>query len=309
MKSLQLTVNRTRFLPEFALPPLRPIVIWTIVGATAIPLWATWPLLAAMTATTIPLFQYLAVIFTVGAMSLWLIQRGLGKTVWGQRSEEDGLKGSVWLAAAMVCIGLLVSDVLFILSLRYIPAAQANLLLYLWPVMVVWLACAIGLAKLKAQHLVGIVLGLVGAITIFGGEGAGLSWTGALLALGGGAVWAAFVVFRMWQGTNAPDALARGLALSAVVSLLLHVTLETWVWPTLGAFAAITLVGIVPLALGNLAWDHGIRKGDKLLLTTMAYATPFVSAFFLVIAGFATLTSSLIISSILIVAAGFVASR
>lgn len=309
MSTLGHVLERRRFVSESALRLPPPTILWTIVGATAIPLWATWPLLAAVTATSVPLFQYLSLIFAAGAGSLWLLRTGSGGSVWGHRSGERGAKGSVWLAAIMVCVGLLFSDVLFLLALRHIPAAQANLLLYLWPVMVVLLGKALGLAKLTVWGLVGIMLGLFGAIAIFEAGGTGLSPIGALLALGGGFVWALFVVFRMWQGPNAPDALARGLALSAAVAFLLHVIFESWTWPSLGAFALIMAVGVVPLALGNLAWDHGIRKGDKMMLATMAYATPLVSATFLIIAGFAIPTVSLAVGAVLIVAAGLVASR
>ena len=35
------------------------------------------------------------------------------------------------------------------------------------------------------------------------------------------------------------------------------------VWTCVGALAAAAAVGILPLALGNLVWDEGFRRGDS----------------------------------------------
>jgi drug/metabolite transporter (DMT)-like permease len=281
-----------------------------LVGAAAVPLWATWPLLAALTATSMPLFQYLAIIFAAGAGLLLVLPRPKADAGTAPRGGSlSSRRPSPWPAAAMVAVGLLVSDVLFVLALRHIPAAEANLILYLWPVMVVLLAAALGPAALRRHHVAALTLGLVGAAFVIGGGVVDLSWTGACLAAGGGLAWAIFVVFRLWQGEDAPDALGLGFAVSAALALALHLILEDWTTPSLGALGGTLLVGAVPLALGNLAWDHGVRKGDKVLLATLAYATPLVSALLLITAGLAAPTLGLLAGAALIVAAGIVASQ
>jgi carbon starvation protein CstA len=52
-----------------------------------------------------------------------------------------------------------------------------------------------------------------------------------------------------------------------------------------------------------------VRKGDKVQLATIAYATPLVGALLLIASGFATATAGLLVGAVLIVAAGIVASR
>jgi len=75
--------------------------------------------------------------------------------------------------------------------------------------------------------------------------------------------------------------------------------------PDVGALAASAAVGIVPLALGNLVWDEGFRRGDSQLLAVMAYATPLCSALLLVALGLESLGQGLFVGAVLIVAAGF----
>lgn len=290
-------------------PPSGSKLLWTLVGASAVPLWATWPLLAALTTTSMPLFQYLAIIFVTGAVVLFALPGSSAIAVATGGKGATSPRTSTWLAAAMVAVGLLLSDVLFIMALRHIPAAEANLILYLWPVIVVLLAAAMGLATLRAHHVTGVAVGLAGAVLVIGGGVGGLSWIGAGLAVGGGLAWAFFVVFRLWQGEGAPDALPRGLALSAAIAFAIHLLLEDWVAPTAQVLAGTILVGIVPLGLGNLAWDHGVRKGNRLLLATLAYATPLVSALLLIAAGLAAPTLGLLIGAVLIVAAGVIAAK
>ena len=123
---------------SMSLPPERvrrfspgPKVIWTLVGAAAIPLWATWPLLAVLSTGTMPLFQFLTIIFAVGAVALFVLRRS-GSAVQPE-PERRGTWLTKWFQAGMVAVGLLVSDIFFVEALHYIPAAQANLILYLWP--------------------------------------------------------------------------------------------------------------------------------------------------------------------------------
>lgn len=172
--------------------------------------------------------------------------------------------------------------------------------------MVVLLGAAFGLLALRQRYLVSVALGLCGAALVIGAEVSATSWQGVAWAAAGGLAWAAFVLFRMWQGQNAPDALVGRFAVSAVAALVLHLTTETTVAPSAGSLVSTLLVGVFPLALGNLAWDYGIRRGDKVLLSVLAYATPLVSALILIAAGFASLTLTLVLGGIMIVGAGII---
>src|SRR5262249_58453726 len=105
------------------------------------------------------------------------------------------------------------------------------------------------------------------------------------LALLSGASWAAYCRFRLWQGSAATAVLGRGCGISAILCGALHLLLERTVQPSWGALAAAIVVGIAPLALANLAWDRGLRRGDSRLLAVMAYATPLAGALILIAAG------------------------
>lgn len=306
---MALTVSMSRF-PEttWRFSP-GPKAVWTLVGAAAIPLWATWPLLAVVSTESIPLFQFLAIIFAVGAAILFLFRRPAPAQSEKLVTPGFDFKASKWTAAFMISIGLFVADIFFIRAIQIIPAAQANLLNYLWPLMVVVIGVPLGLVQASKKHAFSMLLGLAGAMLVIGPDITAGAWAGVVLALATGLSWTAYCLFRLWQGPDAPDALAHGFALSAGFAAVFHLATETTIIPPMGALISAVLVGIIPLALGNLTWDYGVRRGDRVLLATLAYATPLVSAIFLVAFGFSQATLELLAGGLLIVAAGIISAR
>ena len=75
--------------------------------------------------------------------------------------ERRGTWLTNWFQAGMVAVGLLVSDIFFVEALYYIPAAQANLILYLWPLMVVLLGALLGLLALRGRDLVSVAIAMM----------------------------------------------------------------------------------------------------------------------------------------------------
>ena len=279
--------------------PLSPKA-WTCVGALAIPLWATWPTLA-LRALEIPAFECLTIAFGFG----WLVLQRVQRPIAGD--DKRAATAWSWLPALACALGLTGSNAFHIFATHHIAAAEANLISYLWPVMIVGLGAVLGLFRLRPRHVLGLALGFAGAvILISGGTGRALSLslTGIGLALLSGISWALYCLFRLrWKNVHA-TVLVRGCAISALLCALLHLWLEPTVVPNLGAFAASAAVGIVPLAFGNLVWDEGFRRGDSQLLAVMAYATPLCSALLLSFLGMESLTWNLLIGAVVIAVAG-----
>jgi drug/metabolite transporter (DMT)-like permease len=272
---------------------------WTCVGLIAIPLWATWPALA-LRALAIPAFECLTIAFLFGWLVLVRLERAPPST--GGSASHSVLS---WVPAIACALGLTGSNAFHILATHYIPAAEANLISYLWPVEIIGIGAALRLFKLRPRHLVGLALGLAGAIILMGGGGLSLSFAGMSLAFVSGISWALYCVFRLLWKEEPVRVLQRGCAISTVLCAAMHLVLEPTIMPDLGALAASAAVGIVPLASGNLVWDEGFRRGDSQLLAVMAYATPLCSALLLIALGLESLTPGLLLGAVLIVIAGF----
>jgi len=69
-----------------------------------------------------------------------------------------------WLPAVVFGFALAGGDASFIFATHRIPAAQANLISYLWPVMIVLFGTIVGLFRLRLRQILGLVLGFSGAV-------------------------------------------------------------------------------------------------------------------------------------------------
>jgi drug/metabolite transporter (DMT)-like permease len=201
-------------------------------------------------------------------------------------------------------LSLCASDIRFMLATHRIPAAQANLIAYLWPVMIVVFGASMGFFRLRLPQFLGVALGFLGAFILIWDGRLSMSLMGIGLALLGGAAWAAYCLFRLVWKEPARNVVGRGCGIAAVISGVLHAVFEPMVIPNASVLASAAMIGIVPLALGNLVWDEGFRRGDSQLLAVMAYATPLCSALLLAALGVSNLTWNLLIGAVVIVIAG-----
>jgi drug/metabolite transporter (DMT)-like permease len=302
---LQTIVYMDKFWAKAAQHKPDPKTVGTLIGISAIPLWATWPLFAVISAESIPPLQFTALIFGIASVTLF----GLRAPTQRQPTANVRDFRNFWLPISMVSFGIFVSNFLFLLAARYMPPAEANLIGYTWPLMVVLLAAPFGLIALRRHHFVSIALGLIGAGLVIGPSMSVGSLTGIVLAAVSGLSWAIYCVYRLHQEAEAPNALAGGLALSAVISGLLHFCFEPTVMPVPSALLSAVLTGIIPLALGNLIWDRGMREGNRVLLAVSAYATPLVSALILIAFGFTEATLGLLLGGTAIVLGGIISAR
>src|SRR5215831_13050065 len=121
----------------------------TLIGLTAILMWS---LLAVMTVATgtIPAFQLAAMTFAIGAL--------VGSLTWIGRSEAVGALRQPALAWAVGVGGLFGYHALYFLALRFAPPAEAGLLNYLWPLLIVLFSSLLPGERLAPHHIIGVLL-------------------------------------------------------------------------------------------------------------------------------------------------------
>jgi drug/metabolite transporter (DMT)-like permease len=156
-----------------------------------------------------PAFECLTIAFLFG----WIVLRRAERSETAATTEASWRS---WVPAAACALGLSGSNAFHILATHYIPAAEANLISYLWPVMIVGLGAVLGLFRLRSRQLAGLVLGFAGAVILMGGGALSLSFVGIGLAFLSGLSWALYCVFRL-KWTAAPaSVLTHGCAISTI---------------------------------------------------------------------------------------------
>ena len=275
----------------------------TLIGFTAILLWSCLAVLTAAS-RTVPPFELAAFTFSIGG--------ALGLAVTLARRRLGALKQPplVW---AVGVSGLFGYHALYFAALRQAPPAQAGLIAYLWPLLIVLLSATLPGERLAARHLCGACLGLAGvAVLILGRSGDGFEAryaAGYALAGGCALLWSTYSILSRRMRDVPTDAVGGFCIATAILAAAAHVLCEQTVWPsTPGQTLSIVGLGVGPVGLAFYAWDHGVKRGDIRLLGVASYAAPVLSTLILVAAGMASASWSLLLACGLIVSGAAVAS-
>jgi drug/metabolite transporter (DMT)-like permease len=220
----------------------------------------------------------------------------------------------VWLLG--VC-GLFGYHALYFAALQLAPPAEANLINYLWPLLIVLLSAPLAARdereRLGWPHLAGALLGFAGVALLAVGRGldfAGGHALGYALALGCAFAWSLYSVLSRRFGETPTDAIAAFCTAAALLSLACHFLFERTVWPASAvAWLAVLALGIGPTGGAFYLWDHAVKRGDIRALGALSYAAPILSTALLVLCGLAQPTGALLIAALLVTAGAVLASR
>jgi drug/metabolite transporter (DMT)-like permease len=207
--------------------------------------------------------------------------------------------------------GLFGFHALYFTALALAPAAEANLINYTWPLLIVLLAAWVLRLPLTARHLAGAALGAAGCALLLGG-GARLSAAalpGYLAAAASALTWALYSVLARRFAAVPTGAVVGFCAGSAVLAALAHAAVEPTAPLDARTLLAVLAMGLGPVGGAFFLWDIGMKRGDPRLLGTLAYATPVASTLLLCAGGFAAFSATLLASAVLVAAGGLVAAR
>ena len=277
----------------------------TLIGLTAILMWS---LLSVMTVATgkIPAFQLAAMTFAIGAAVAFA-------SFLFRPSAFAALKQP--LVAWIVGVGGLFGyHALYFLALRFAPPAEAGLveLSLAAPDRAVLLAAA-GRAAAGRITSSARCSGSPARCCCSPGRARTLrrSKSRALLAAFVAAfVWAAYSVMSRRLKAVPTDAVAGFCAATALLAAIVHVLVETTVWPeTAMQWLAIIALGVGPVGAAFFTWDIGMKRGDIRVLGAASYATPLLSTAFLILAGYAAASANIVFAAILIAGGGLIAAK
>ncbi|MFN3953673.1 MAG: DMT family transporter [Pararhodobacter sp.] len=275
----------------------------TLTGFSAVALWA---LLAFFTVASAPVPPLLlnGMCFAIGGGVglVWLAFRGgLG--------QLRGVPASVY---AFGIAGLFVYHFLYFSALRLAPPAEAGLIAYLWPLLIVLFSGLLPGERLRVGHVAGALCAFGGAALIVAGSAGGVEGmpSGYALAFLAALTWAGYSLISRRLG-HVPTAAVTVFCLGAsLLALLAHLALETPAWPRgVAGWGAVLALGLGPVGLAFFTWDIGVKRGDIQLLGTASYAAPLLSTLVLVGAGMAVANLTLALAAGLIAGGAALAAR
>ena len=272
----------------------------TLAGCAALALWAFLAPLARL-AQPLPPLLLTALAFGVGAV--------LGLGVVALRGRIGALRQPPLVWAHGVG-GLAGYHVLYFAALALAPPVEANLLNYLWPLLIVLLSAPLRGLPLGPARLGGVALGAAGAALLLGG---GASFPPAALAgfacaVGAALTWAVYSVTSARFAAVPTEAVAGFCAVSAGLVLFGHLAFEAPALPGPRQMLAVLLLGLGPMGAAFFLWDAGMKGGDPRLLGTLAYAVPVASTLLLAAMGEGRLDTQVLLAAGLVAGGGLLAA-
>lgn len=287
----------------------------TAIGVVAVLLWSLLALFSGL-AGPVPPFQLTAISFFIGGIVGVADMRRRGVQVRDAFTQPP----PVW---ALGVLGLFGYHFFYFTAVQNAPIAEAGLVAYLWPLLIVLFAGFLPGESLRTGHLVGALLGFAGAALLiaptdaagwptlsaaaFGDGGHALGFGAAVLCA---LIWSSYSVGSRLVGDAPTEAVAGFCLAASALATLCHLLLEDTVWPADAiAWAAVAGLGLGPVGAAFYVWDIGCKHGDIQLLGVASYAAPLLSTLILVSAGLAPAAPSLLTAAALIVAGSLIAAN
>jgi drug/metabolite transporter (DMT)-like permease len=277
----------------------------TLIGFGAVLLWSLFALLTVQVGP-VPPFQLAALSFLVGG--------GVGlawAVLTGQRPPAP--RDVHWAVWPIGVGGIFGYHFFYFTALSTAPPAQANLINYLWPLLIVIFSGLLPGERLRPGHLVGAGVAFSGAMLALAGPGGAPTAdaaAGYAAALACALIWSGYSVSSRRFGTAPTSTVTIFCFAAAALAGLSHLALEETAWPSgAAAWAALVLIGLGPVGAAFYLWDIGMKKGNIQLLGAASYAAPALSTLALVAAGAAEASASLAGAAFLIALGAAVAAR
>ena len=277
----------------------------TLIGGGALLLWSLLALLTTQ-AKGLPPFQLVAMAFMVAFLVSGLVLTLRGGAALAALKQRP----AVWLLGVG---GLFGYHFFYFVALGNAPPVDANLINYLWPLLIVVFSALLPGERLRWYHLGGALMGLAGtALLVTKGGTVAFSTEylpGYLAALACAFTWSGYSVLNRRFGETPTDVVAGYCGIVAVLGFLCHVLLEQTVIPNGSQWLAVLGLGLGPMGAAFFLWDYGTKHGRIQILGAFSYAAPLLSTLMLLAFGRAEPSWVIGAACALIVGGALLASR
>lgn len=161
------------------------------------------------------------------------------------------------------------------------PASQAFIINYLWPIMSVLFACIILKEKLTLKKIIAIVISFCGVAIVIGGafkEFDTKTLLGAMLCILGAVSYGVFTALNQKFQYNKSMSLMMSYLVTFVITTIVNGVDGNLFMPRSDQMAGFLWNGIFTVAIANTLWVMALAKGKTAKISNLAYITPFLSS-------------------------------
>jgi drug/metabolite transporter (DMT)-like permease len=268
-----------------------------LYASAAILIWSSLAILGSKLTQVPSLLQVGAALFISGSISL-------------PRVKEWRLPPRTWLIGIGGIFGY---HALIFASFKYAPIVEANLLNYLWPLLIVALSpIVLPGYQLRRHHIVGTIIGFSGAALIVTKGRLSLSpvhLPGYILSGAAALIWALYSLLTKRVPRFPTSAVGGFCVASGIISSLLYLISGSGLYsPSPSEWVSIALLGLGPMGASFFFWDMALKEGDPRIVGAMSYLTPMLSTLWLILLGGKSLTPVSALAMLMLVAGSLIGS-
>ncbi len=161
-----------------------------------------------------------------------------------------------------------------------LPASQAFIINYLWPIMSVLFACIILKEKLTAKKLIAILISFFGVIVVIGADIKdfnGQMLLGALCCILGAVSYGIFTALNQKMNYNKSMTLMVSYFATFIFTTLVNLINGDMFIPGTNQILGFVWNGVFTVAIANTFWVMALENGKTEKVSNLAYITPFLS--------------------------------
>jgi len=268
----------------------------------AIFLWASLASLATLL-SNVPPFLLTGIGLIIGALvSLPSLRSGI--TPW-----------KIPLNTLLIGVyGLFGYHFMLFLALQTAPAVEANLVNYLWPLLIVLLSPIFTKSlSLNFRYVLAALSGFAGAVLAITSGGSGIGFSsievGYFFALAAAVIWATYSLATTKVPRFPTPAIGLFALVSGVLAIGAHFLFEPAASISTGDWLLLLVLGVGPLGGAFYLWDAALKIGDPRRIGLLAFLTPLLSTALLVLVSGNSLSWQLLVATGLIVGGALLGPR
>ena len=247
-----------------------------IYSLISILMWSTLATSAKLLLDNFTNFQVLCVSSLIAAIVLLIMN-----IVSGKIKVLKNYKLMDWIKTILAGIpGIFLYHIFYYAGADILPASQAFIINYLWPVMSIIFACILLKEKMTIRKAVALLVSFAGVILV---TGSGISEVGGLFASGaifcslGAVSYGLFTVLNQMISYDKCISMMINFAVSFILAGIVVVAKDGVFMPNGTQLLGLLWNGIITLAVPNTLWIIALEKRDTAKISNLAYITPFVS--------------------------------
>ncbi|SMF05775.1 DMT family transporter [Pseudobacteriovorax antillogorgiicola] len=263
-------------------------------GLFTIALWSSLAVLSAQL-SQIPSFQLTGLTLSMG---------GLLSLPW--HSEWQFKPAFI----ALGIYGLFGYHFFLFSSFKLAPIVEANVIQYLWPLLIVLLSPIIAHSQIGLRHILGGTFGFFGVVLMLMErlhDPSGMIW-GYVLAFAAAMIWSSYSLLVKRVGRINSATVGLCCLISGLLALVLSLATEVPYNPNETEWLYLILAGFGPLGLSFYTWNIAIKQIEPKILGGLSYLTPLLSTLWLVLLTDDCLSAMQLLASCFIVGGSILSS-